>query len=131
MTYKSPIEIIHSQMEIQYENDIYSAVQKVGINVDKDELVKALEYDRNQYQKGYEDAKTLYENTQPYKFEDLEINMFVFDLVKNRVNKIIETFDADCGIPYLKLDDGFGEWFIIEFEENRFFQVQIEVKADD
>lgn len=64
-------------------------------------------------------------NTQPYKFEDLKANMFIFDLVKNRVNKILEIFDADCGIPYLKLDDGFGEWFIIEFEENRFFPVQM------
>ena len=64
-------------------------------------------------------------NTQPYKFEDLKPNMFVFDLVKNRVNKILEIFDADCSIPYLKFDDGFGEWFIIEFKENRFFPVQM------
>lgn len=64
-----------------------------------------------------------YENPQPYKFEDLRTGMFVFDCIKNRVNKIIEIFEADVGIPYIKFDDGFGEWFIIEFEENRFFSL--------
>lgn len=62
-------------------------------------------------------------NPQPYKFEDLRAGMFVFDCIKNRVNKIIEIFEADVGIPYIKFDDGFGEWFIIEFEENRFFSL--------
>ena len=60
---------------------------------------------------------------QPYKLEDLKVGMFVFDCIKNRVNKIIEIFEADVGIPYIKFDDGFGEWVIIEFEENRFYPV--------
>lgn len=63
------------------------------------------------------------QNPQPYKFEDLRTGMFVFDCIKNRVNKIIEIFEADVCIPYIKFDDGFGEWFIIEFEENRFFSL--------
>ena len=58
----------------------------------------------------------------PYKFEDLKPNMWVFDCVKNRVNKIIVTFVYGC--PYIKFDDGFGEWFIVGYEENRFFPVQ-------
>ena len=62
-------------------------------------------------------------NPQPYKFIDLKASMFVFDCIKNRVNKIIEIFEADYGIPYIKFDDGFGEWFIVEFEEGRFFPV--------
>lgn len=33
------------------------AIRKVGVNVDKGELIKALQYDRNQYEKGYEDGK--------------------------------------------------------------------------
>ena len=57
----------------------------------------------------------------PYKFYELKSDMFVFDCIKNRVNKIIEIFEADYGIPYIKFDDGFGEWFIIEFEECRFY----------
>lgn len=30
---------------------------KCGVNVDKEELLKALKYDREQYEKGYRDAK--------------------------------------------------------------------------
>lgn len=37
------------------ESEIYKAVMNVGVNVDKEELVKALQYDREQYQKGYKD----------------------------------------------------------------------------
>lgn len=62
-------------------------------------------------------------NPQPYKLEELKPDMFVFDCIKNRVNKIIEIFEHDFGIPYIKFDDGFGEWFIVEFEEWRFFPV--------
>lgn len=61
-------------------------------------------------------------NHKPYKFEELKPNMWVFDCVKNRVNKIIVTFVYGC--PYIKFDDGFGEWFIVGYEENRFFPVQ-------
>jgi hypothetical protein len=39
------------------EKMVIKAIEKVGINVDKGELIKALQYDRNQYTKGYEDGK--------------------------------------------------------------------------
>lgn len=58
--YESPIEMImediQTQIVKQQENDIYQAVQKYGIVVDKEELIKALRYDREQYTKGYKDA---------------------------------------------------------------------------
>ena len=54
--YKSPIEVIYGQVKTQMEGDIFKAVQNYGINVDKDELIKALAYDRNQYDKGYTDG---------------------------------------------------------------------------
>ena len=57
MSYESLIELIYGKMKNQLDNDIYSVVQSYGIKVDKDELIKALEYDRNQYEKGYADAK--------------------------------------------------------------------------
>ncbi len=60
MSYESPISLIYEnaqrQMQIQLENGVYSAVQNVGIDVNKDELIKALQYDRQQYDKGYSDA---------------------------------------------------------------------------
>lgn len=55
MSYQSPIDVIMGQMHICYENEICKAVQNVGVNVDKNELMKALQYDRGQYQKGYAD----------------------------------------------------------------------------
>lgn len=55
MSYQNPIEVIQTQMQSQIEGEIYKAVMKVGVNVDKDELLKALQYDRDQYQKGYAD----------------------------------------------------------------------------
>ena len=54
--YKSPIETTYETLRIEQENNILKAVQNVGVNVDKDELVKALQYDRNQYDKGYKDG---------------------------------------------------------------------------
>ena len=58
--YESPIEMImediQTQIVKQQENDIYQAVQKYGIVIDKEELIKALQYDREQYTKGYKDA---------------------------------------------------------------------------
>ena len=55
MSYQSPIEVIQTQIQSQIEGEIYKAVMRVGINVDKDELLKALQYDRGRYQKGYAD----------------------------------------------------------------------------
>ena len=52
--YKSPIEIWHSEMEMQLEGEVLKACQRVGVNVDRDELLKALKYDRGQFDKGYQ-----------------------------------------------------------------------------
>ena len=62
--YESPItamitnvtDNIAKQFAEQTENMVYQEVRNVGVYVDKEELVKALAYDRNQYQKGYDDA---------------------------------------------------------------------------
>lgn len=35
---------------------VYEAFGKVGININEKELVKALQYDRGQYEKGYTDG---------------------------------------------------------------------------
>lgn len=55
--YKSPIEIITRKMQTRVDDEIFRAVQNVGINVDREELLKALEYDRGQYEKGYKDGR--------------------------------------------------------------------------
>ena len=46
---------------IERDNAITLKIQeKIGIDVDKEELIKALNYDRQQYEKGYADAKAEY-----------------------------------------------------------------------
>ena len=54
--YESPIEIIYGQLQTQLDGDIFRAVQKAGILVNKEELTKALQYDRDQYAKGRRDG---------------------------------------------------------------------------
>lgn len=77
MSYESPITVITNQLRISSEmflgKEIIKAVQGVGVNVDKAELLRALAYDREQYQKGYLD----------------------------RDNKIIRCKDCKRGTPYM------------------------------
>lgn len=54
MGYQSPIEQYVSDITMKMENDICTAVQNVGIRVDKEELIKALSYDRGQWELGYD-----------------------------------------------------------------------------
>ena len=54
--YKSPINIVSSALRNEVENNIPKSIINIGIDIDKDEFVKALQYDRNQYEKGFSDA---------------------------------------------------------------------------
>lgn len=61
MSYKSPIEFFQTDPFFEHvrdemDNMIYRAVVHADVNVDKEELIKALEYDRGQYEKGYADG---------------------------------------------------------------------------
>lgn len=68
--YESPIELIIGdyikdvankiieERDNKIENEIcYTINTKYGINIDKEELMRALAYDRDQYAKGYYDAR--------------------------------------------------------------------------
>ena len=54
--YESPIKIIQGQIKMETESNIMRAVQNYDIHVDKNELLRALQYDRGQYEKGFQDA---------------------------------------------------------------------------
>ena len=60
MAYISPIELtfnrISEELNTRTEKLIMEAVFETGVKIDRDELIKALDYDRKQYEKGYEDA---------------------------------------------------------------------------
>lgn len=60
--YKSPISVECEKIarEITEKQDGYivsETIRLTGVKVDKDELIKALSYDRGQYEKGYADGK--------------------------------------------------------------------------
>ena len=59
--YESPINLIvtdiYNQMQKQQEEEVYKAVLHYVPDVDKAELIRALRYDREQYDKGYADGK--------------------------------------------------------------------------
>lgn len=52
--YTSPIAVeIARKQEEDLEKALYTVLETYNITVDKDELLKALSYDRNQYEAGY------------------------------------------------------------------------------
>lgn len=58
--YKSPIELyttdLQTKINEQAEGMIMEAVKGIGVDVNKEELTRALQYDRHQYEKGYTDG---------------------------------------------------------------------------
>jgi hypothetical protein len=58
--YESPVNLLFQDIERQIvqqqEQTILEAIRKCGVVIDKDELIKAINYDRNQYSKGYKDG---------------------------------------------------------------------------
>lgn len=58
--YESPINLVFQNIETQMvqeeEQMILEAIRKYDVIVDKEELIKAIKYDRNQYSKGYKDG---------------------------------------------------------------------------
>lgn len=58
--YESPISLSYNriiqEIDDNIEQGILEAIWKVDINVNRDELLKALRYDRQQYSSGYKDG---------------------------------------------------------------------------
>ena len=82
MSYQSPVEISTQNIREKFEGDVMRIIHSYGINVDKDELVKALQYDREQYKQGFADGSKL--RTDVIKAEVAreifeEINYILFD----------------------------------------------------
>ena len=59
--YESPIEkivgYVQSQLVESEESELMAQItQTIGYHIDRDELIRALQYDRQQYEKGYADG---------------------------------------------------------------------------
>ena len=96
--YKSPIEIMCGDVKMQMEGDILKIVQSYDINVNKEELLNALQYDRNLYQKGYDDgyADGLYKTNSIVLCKDCKHCMLW--------NKPIGEHIGDCRFRYMYSD---------------------------
>ena len=69
--YEPPITLYMNEIQTQIEDNCVKAVQSYGFNVDKDELKKALDYDRGQFDKGYAAAREKYINRPRGKWLDI------------------------------------------------------------
>ena len=56
-SYQSPITIVQKkiveEMAESIDGEVMRYVKKIGVDIDREELLKALKYDRDQYEKGY------------------------------------------------------------------------------
>lgn len=59
-------------------------------------------------------------DTPPYRFDELKINMWVWDEKEKKCNKIIEIEGRNIDFYYITESI---DRFIVEFEENRFYHV--------
>ena len=55
--YDSPIDLFISGIQEKFENGIVEALQRFDIDVNREELLRALKYDRDQYHKGFSDGR--------------------------------------------------------------------------
>lgn len=96
--YKSPIEIIVGQAKLEFEDGVYKAVQGYGVNVDKEELIRALQYDRGQYEKGYADGLR-HRETEWISVEERlpEAGVDVLVSIKIRDRVVVDTDHIYCG----------------------------------
>ena len=83
MRYNGPIDLFYNDLQVSLEGEILKAVQSVSILVDREELIKALEYDRGQYEKGYADAKNELQAWIPCSERLPEVNLRVLTFAKH------------------------------------------------
>lgn len=64
--YESPITLIQKEVSDAYgcwvEDNVFTMISSMDIKVDRDELIKALKYDRQQYEHGYNVASLEFQN---------------------------------------------------------------------
>ena len=76
--YESPITVVMGQRRFDCDDMIYKATQEIGIDIDKEELFKALRYDRDQYEKGF---------TEGYNRKADEVAREIFEEIENNSYK--------------------------------------------
>ena len=117
MSYKSPIELVMGQFRMEQEKriegEVFKAIQDYGINIDKNELIRALKYDRAQYDKGYEDGYDEGYYAGIASIPNAAPKMTNFDKIKRMTIEELAKFICDCtdcercyGRDLCKIGDG-------------------------
>lgn len=106
MMYESPITLINGETQLSLEDGVYKAVRQVGIEVDKDELIKALKYDRGQYEKGYADAKA-----EQKKGKWIDRGVYECSVCHER-SCCAGNYCPDCGADMRGENDDCEEWLV-------------------
>lgn len=90
--YEGPIELT-STITTEIDNEIYRAIIKHGVNVDKEELIKALKYDRDQYAKGYNDG--LKEFAERLKNEFKTSSAYSTAYIECKIDNLLKEMEAE------------------------------------
>ena len=109
--YESPItqnivDIASQVVQAQDGSLVYEVQKAIGYDIDKEELVRALKYDRDQYQKGYEDGRKDNGWT-PVKESPKVDDYYLVTLINEYGDKFVGTaeFDPEYGVWITELDD--------------------------
>jgi len=116
MSYESPITMYTDRIikDIVEKQDGYlmECVHKVGFDINKEELAKALEYDRDQYDKGFHDGRmykpTIMTNADRIRaMTDEELAFFFFHygdctIIEKPENCTSSKSCVDCWLDWLK-----------------------------
>ncbi|MDT3387720.1 MAG: DUF551 domain-containing protein [Bacteroidota bacterium] len=111
--YSSPIMLLTQDgaaesIKRQEEQLVCKLSQAIGYQIDKEQLVKALQYDRKQYEKGFADGfeqgKALEQKSDTWSLEDARED-FMYDVYNEldflptnvEANRIIDSFDRVTG----------------------------------
>lgn len=54
--YEPPVKITCSPMDAKIAGEVLEFLTRVDIDINEEELIKAIKYDRQQYEKGYRDG---------------------------------------------------------------------------
>lgn len=93
---------IHNEIIRQDEENYICAIeQAIGYRVDKDELIKALQYDREQYDKGYKDGsrETFIAELEKIKVEideqklDVDLDIGNEIIYNNAISDVLQILD--------------------------------------
>lgn len=106
--YESPVTIytqeINRQMNEHLEESVFRITRAYGIDVNKEELLKALAYDRGQYEKGYEDGRASAVVHAKWEINCDGYYPYCTDCKKEPENGIMSKYCPHCGAKMDKED---------------------------